>query len=70
MTMTVTYQTTMSKFSLMSYLFAKGCVKFTLPCGQEGYITTIQREDGSGSSFNIRVETPLGPVAVYVRCTD
>lgn len=55
----------MSKFQLMQLLFSaeNEAVNFPIREGGitryiKGYISQIQREDGSGRSFNITIRTP------------
>lgn len=50
---------TMTKFNLMRLLFSNGAIawKFTSSGGTvyRGYLLSVQREDGSGSSFNVEI---------------
>lgn len=45
----------MTKFQLFSLLAQKGTSSVQLNDGSVGILTSIEREDGSGSSFMVRV---------------
>ena len=56
--------------STLSYLFF-GCGHHpVLIKGVTGYIDSIQREDGSGRSFNITLKTDKGKKTVNIRTVD
>ena len=61
----------MTKFQLCSLLFASGRID-TVIQGHSGYITSIQREDGSGSSFNVIMWDSVTErlITLYVRTID
>lgn len=72
---------TMTQAQLLSLLTHQGAPAVSLPDGRKGYLHAVQREDGSGRSFNVTVMVPGGwrlgapgnqlavtePVHVYVR---
>jgi hypothetical protein len=44
---------------LLSLLTQRGCAELVLPDGRVGYLNSIEREDGSGKSFNLTVMAPV-----------
>lgn len=68
----------MSKYQLMQLLFSSKTElqKFPIREGSitryiDGYISQIQREDGSGRSFNVTIRTPdLKTHTIHLRTID
>lgn len=64
------FRMTMTRWQLMSLLTTHGTATMTLPDGRTGCLNGIEREDGSGRSFNVTVNVNGRTVRVYVRTTD
>lgn len=60
----------MTKFHLFSLLAQQGTALLTLPDGRSAILLGIEREDGSGSSFNLQVVVDGRRESVYVRTID
>lgn len=60
----------MTKFQLFAALAAPRLTGVINVNGIEGVLSSIEREDGSGSSFNITLQTAVGMVCVYLRTLD
>lgn len=59
----------MTKFTLFSLLATDRSQVVTIS-GVRGILSAVQREDGSGSSFNVTLWTPHGYKTVHVRTVD
>lgn len=57
----------MTKAQLMAMLFAPTPRKPVTVEGVTGHVSAVQREDGSGRSFNVTLDTKDGQKTVYVR---
>ncbi len=72
--MTPTYSIRLTKYQLAQYLFTSQGERDTLllPDGKRAIVQSVQRESGSGRSFNIGVAVlPEGRAAVVsARTTD
>lgn len=60
----------MTKYQLISALVSSETPYITLPDGTRGILTAIQRESGSGSSFNVTLDVSGRTVTRYVRTID
>jgi hypothetical protein len=63
-------QMTMTKWQLLSLLTTREVPYLTLPDNRQGVLDSVQREDGSGKSFNLTVKLRGEVVTVHVRTTD
>jgi hypothetical protein len=59
----------MTKYTLFSLLAASNAEPVTIN-GIKGYVSAIQREDGSGRCFNVTLNTSKGKQTVFVRTVD
>lgn len=60
----------MTKHQLHAMLFADGCQLFSIG-RTTGFVEAIEREDGSGHCFNVRMSTPKGEkISIFVRTID
>jgi len=59
----------MTKYTLFTLLATSEAKEVTIN-GISGYLSAIQREDGSGSSFNVTLNTSKGKQTVHVRTVD
>lgn len=59
----------MTKWELIEAMMGRAGV-VTLPDGQKGILQSVEREDGSGRSFNLRVLVDGSYVTMCVRTKD
>ena len=50
---------TITEKQLVNLLRRSGEAKVRLPCGKVGILKSVEREDGSGNSFNLHVQTGI-----------
>lgn len=67
--MPATYRMTMTKYELMQHLFRTSSEPILLPDGLRAFVQSVQREDGSGKSFNLTVYVTNLRETVGVYCT-
>ena len=64
----------MTKFQLFAALAVQGEARITLIKGNAvicGILLSVEREDGSGSSFNVQIRTDAGHIRqVHIRTVD
>lgn len=60
----------MTKYQLLSALVSPATPYITLPDGTRGILSAVERESGSGSSFNVTLDVSGRIVTRYVRTID
>jgi hypothetical protein len=61
----------MTVYQLTQVLAARANHQVALPDGRRGYLRSIEREDGSGRSFNLYVNVGNGKTeSIHVRTID
>lgn len=56
----------MNRDDLLALLTSPTIPYIVVERGVIGYVVSIEREDGSGYRFNVKVETKQGPRTIYV----